>query len=132
MPPRHLGWRINDQKLELSVIEKAEDDWHAYGPLGGAVFMRAALARLLWLATHPECSAAEMPAGRFRGGPRMRNVIHCGPLIETAVSRLERLLSGEVELFTDWIRSQTDAVSDAFTAAALAEDLEVIANSLAL
>lgn len=132
VPARYLGWRCIGEKLELAVIEKAEDDWRAHGPVGGAVYLRAALARLLWLATHPESSAAEMPVGRFRSGAKLRHAVHCGALLETAAARLERLLLGEVEHFTGWVRSQTAAVRDAFTAAALAEDLELIANALAL
>ncbi len=128
-PARCLGWRCAGSRLELAVMEKAEDDWHAYGPVGGAVYFRAALARLLWLATHPETGIAEMPAGWFRGGAKMRHAVHCGTLIEMAAGRLERLLSGDVEVFTEWVRLQTAGLADAFTIAALEEDLELIGKS---
>src|SRR5579863_1871669 len=49
----HLAWRGSGTRLELDVMEKPEDDWRALGPISGARYLRAALARLLWLATHP-------------------------------------------------------------------------------
>ena len=127
---RYLGWRCQGERLELAVLEKAEDDWRAHGPVGGAVYLRMALARLLWLATHPETGIAEMPAGWFRGSAKMRNAIHCGKLIETAASRVEQLLSGDVEVFIEWVRSQTAGLADVFTVAALEEDLELIGKNL--
>ena len=130
-PKRYLGWRRTGTRLELAVIERAGDGWRAHGPLGGgAAYLRAALARLLWLAAHPGCGAAELPAGWFRGGPKMSNAIQCGALLEPTASRLEELLTGRIEEFVKWVKAQTGSASDPFTLAATGEDLEYFVKSL--
>jgi hypothetical protein len=90
--------------------------------------LRATLGRLLWLATHPDASAAELPAGRFRGGKSLTNSVQCGDLADTAANRLERLLAGEAEAFSEWVRNQRTIATDPFTVAALEEDLEMLAT----
>jgi predicted GIY-YIG superfamily endonuclease len=67
-PPRLLGWRLMENRLDLAVREVFEAGWHRSGPLGGGSFaLRASLVRLLWCAIHPERGLAGMPEGWFRG-----------------------------------------------------------------
>jgi len=62
-PPKFFAWRPTPAALELTVLSAQEDDWECHGPLGsGAVHLRAALARLIWLALEPTWSVTELPA----------------------------------------------------------------------
>jgi len=126
--PQFLAWRQDGPILELTVMEKPEDDWQTFGHIGGARYLQATLARLLWLATHPEAGLADLPAGWLRHAPKMRKAIRCGEFSDLAKSQLEALLSGEVQQFCEWTRLQV-AVADVLTLTVLEADLELVAEA---
>ena len=67
-PRRFLSWRIGSQGIELAVRETPEEGWQTHGPLGmSALFLRAALVRLLWCVLHSDRGLTGMPDGWFAG-----------------------------------------------------------------
>ena len=140
-PPRYLGWRINEDGLELMVSEVVEPEWQYYGTadgsaqraLGaGAFALRASLVRLLWCAIHPLRGVADMPQGWFRGRlaqiatiPR-RNA--AAATFDGAASCLAALFAGQSDSFIAWIREKTCEQSHPFEAAVRDADLEAIGD----
>ena len=66
--PRFLVWRWAGRTLELVISETPAVGWLVFGLFGrGAVFLRAALVRLLWYALNPASGATAMPQGWLHG-----------------------------------------------------------------
>jgi predicted GIY-YIG superfamily endonuclease len=131
--PRFLAWRRDGDDLEISVAEIPEEGWRRFGPLGaGALYLRGALLRLLWLAIHPELGAGQMPAGWHQGRRAGVTRIQCGSLADEATSFLKNLLAGEVEAFCDWVKVRRALNTHPFDQAALAEDIEALKKMAAL
>ena len=123
--PRYFAWRCFTQELHLTILDAPKTDWQPHPPLGrNAVILRAAVARLFWVAVHPRLGFAGLPNGWFHGvfGPDI--VIPCGPLIEQAARRLEALLSGQTSEFCSWIRAQMPDSLHRFDQAAIDAELE--------
>jgi len=132
-PPRFLAWRCVEQQLQLAVAEALDGHWRFYGPLGGGAFvLRAVLARLLWLAVHPQLGFSGLPVGWFRGRLDVETAIPCGLMLEPAASSLERLLSGQTAEFCEWIRTLLPADLHPFEKAAIEADLEFVTDGVPL
>jgi predicted GIY-YIG superfamily endonuclease len=128
---RYLTWRATDEALNLAVPIAVEPGWQFHGPLGmGAIWLRAALVRLLWCATHPDRGLAQMPAGWFRGS--LGDVVAIpGPLAgQSALTEselwLRDLFAGRVDEFAEWIRGRTCKQALPFESAAREADLETV------
>ena len=127
--PRYLVWCWADGRLELAVTETPETGWSALGPYGsGAVFLRVALARLIWCAVHPEAGFSGIPAGWKHGRFKGRTIIDCGSLRHTVTAHLENLFCGQAEAFCGWVRTQVAANQHPFEKAAAEADLEYITS----
>jgi predicted GIY-YIG superfamily endonuclease len=106
-PIRFLGWRCVSNSLELEVLESPEEGWSVHGPMGGgAVRLRAVLARLLWVGLNPQCGLAGMPAGWVRGRFSGKVLIHCGAEIEESSGFLGKMFVSEMAGFGEWLRSR--------------------------
>ncbi len=113
--PRFLSRRWVGQLLELTLTETAEGEGHFFGPLGGGILhLRAALARLLWLAWNPEVGSAAMPAGWVHGRlPELARVA-VPPGKEADMPHLEAVLTGlfagDAAGFQTWVNERTLAL----------------------
>lgn len=130
-PPRFFAWRRAAQQLELSIMASPEANWSSYGPLGGTAFaFRAGLARLLWLAVHPQFGFSRLPVGWFHGRMDPEITIPCGAMIEPVSLKLETFLSGQAVEFCEWIRSRLSPELHPFDKAAVEADLEILTEGL--
>ncbi len=129
-PPRFLAWRCVEQQLHLAVAGAADPGWHSHGPLGGAaIILHGVLARLLWLAVHPQLGIAGLPVGWVHGRLDAAAVIHCGAMIEPVAASLQKLRSGQTEPFCDWIRARLPGDLHPFEKAAVEADLELLTDA---
>ena len=129
-PPRYLVWRQVESGLEVAVTETPGPDGRSRGPLGGgAPILRAALARLFWLALHPDPGISGMPAGWFHSKVPDPTVIPCGARIQEVVAKLENLFSGQTEEFRHWILTQSPDPLQPFAKAVLEADLEYVTDA---
>jgi len=127
--PRYLVWSWTDKRLELAVTETPETGWLTRGPYGsGAVFLRVALARMIWFAVNPQAGFSGIPAGWKHGRFKGRTVIDCGSFTQTVAAHLENLFFNQAEAFCGWVRTQVGANQYAFEKAAAEADLEYIAR----
>jgi hypothetical protein len=129
--PRFLIWRRTAQTLELAVTETPTTGWQFFGPFGsGIVYLRAALARLLWFASNPAAGSTSMPAGWVHG--RLGEIATVtdaqgselsGRGIETV---LKELFAGDHDGFVAWAGNQTKALAHAHDLAMRDADLETV------
>ena len=92
-PPRFLVWRLESDRLELTVSETPEAGWRSHGPLGSsAVVLQAVLARLLWMAAHPGRGIAGLPVGWAHGRFEGNLEICRGPGTEEVMSAFGRFV----------------------------------------
>jgi predicted GIY-YIG superfamily endonuclease len=131
-PARFFSWRQSEHGLELAVYSpEAAEGWSAHGPMGaGAMFLRAALARLIWCAIHPKRGPAAMPAGWFAGRHSEITIIprnRADPMDFGALCGwLEALTRGQIDPLICWIRERTAAQIAPFEIACREADLEVL------
>jgi predicted GIY-YIG superfamily endonuclease len=130
-PPRFLAWRRTGQGLDLAVLPALEDGWLCHGPFGaGALPARAALARLLWCALHPQRGLAGLPAGWFHvRRHQAASIPRCQAapeVFEEAQARLSALLGGHADEFAEWIRARTPQPGHPFELAVREADLETV------
>src|SRR5580704_4849310 len=60
--PRFLNWRCTNATIEFLITDKPEPDVRVFGPAGsGLIYLRASLARLIWLSVHPGLGFTRMP-----------------------------------------------------------------------
>ena len=125
--PRFLVWRWAGQTLELAISETPANGWLAFGPFGsGAVFLRAALARLLWYAQNPASGLTAMPNGWAHG--------RLGPIAAIAANQsgvdlvLMKLFEGDTDGFVAWIGEQTKSLVKAYDLEMRDADLETVTN----
>ncbi|MHB8521369.1 MAG: nucleotide excision repair endonuclease [Limisphaerales bacterium] len=129
-PPRFLAWRGVEQELHLVVTEMPEPNWQWHGPLGaGAHVLGALLARLIWLAVHPELGFSGLPVGWFHGRLKSETAIDCGRMIEPVAANLERLRCGHTAEFADWTRAQMPSELCAFERASVDADLKLLTDA---
>lgn len=131
--PRFLGWRLTETGLEMVISGEIDEDWQRHGPIGSsAVWLRAALLRLLWCVVHPDSGLEHMPAGWCRGCRGELATIPrpgcCDSIIQEADSRLVSLFAGQSDEFTAWIRSCTSNRTLKIEQALLEADLETVAQ----
>ena len=130
VPPRYVVWHPIESGLELGVTEAPCPDGHSRGPLGGgAPILRAALARLLWLALHPDPGISGLPAGWFHGKMPDPLVVPRGAGTPAVVASLDQLFRGQTEAFGHWIRAQMPDPLQPFAKALLEADLECVTDA---
>ena len=106
---------------------RGEDGWQSVGPLGsGALFLRAALARLIRLAMYPEHGLAGIPAGWAHGRFSEPTLVRCPEGTQEIHQLLSTLFSGQSEPFTDWLRTRIAPGSRPFELAVITADLEAL------
>jgi predicted GIY-YIG superfamily endonuclease len=135
-PPRFLNWRVDAGGLDLRLTtSEPETDYEAHGPMkGGCLYFHHALARLLWWALHPNRSLFDLPAGWIHGrlGERARIALTAdnADAADIALLRLQHLLRGELEFFSQWIQERTNAAGNPLELAVRDLDLETIRDYL--
>ncbi len=129
-PPKFLAWRATETALEFAIRAEKKDGWECHGPLGAnAVFLRAALVRLLWFSLHPARRVTALPDGWFHGRlPECVSLdVNAGVeahLLIEAPAHLRHLFAGNVEIFAGWLGAGLDL--HPFERQALAVDLETV------
>jgi predicted GIY-YIG superfamily endonuclease len=122
-----LMWRSAGEYLELAVREVPEPGWRRHGPFGGGA--RAAfwaLARLLWLASHPALCLADLPAGWAQGRLLEKVAISNGPLPEETADLLDAGLWDRPECFAAWLEPRLSPRTHPFERAVIEEDMEFL------
>jgi predicted GIY-YIG superfamily endonuclease len=130
-PPRFLAWRRTAEGLDLAVLPAPEEGWLCHGPFrAGAALIRAALARLLWCALHPQRGLAGLPAGWFHGrrhpGTTIPRYEAAPEVFHEAQARLSALLAGHPDEFAEWIQARTPQPGHPFELAVREADLETV------
>jgi hypothetical protein len=125
--PRFLVWRWAGRMLELAISERPAIGWQVLGPFGsGAVFLRAALVRLLWYALNPALGSTAMPQGWLHG--RLGAIA----AIEASQSGVDlvltKLFEGDTAGFVAWIGEQTKPLVKAYDLEIRDADLETVSN----
>ncbi len=133
--PRFLRRRWAGQKLELTLTETAEGAGHFFGPFGGGILhLRAALARLLWLAWNPVVGSAAMPAGWVHGRLGELARIAVPPEKELDAPQVEailtRLFAGDGDGLQTWVSERTQTLSCPHDLALRDADLETVSQFL--
>jgi predicted GIY-YIG superfamily endonuclease len=127
--PRFLAWRNVGTTLELTVTETPETGWQAFGPMGSnAIFLRVALARLMWFARYSELGVVGMPVGWAKGILENPAVIRCGDAVEKILEKTNGVFDGKAAGFCDWIRERINDKSHPFDRAAVEADLEFVTD----
>jgi hypothetical protein len=125
--PRYLAWRLIKEQLELRVSELIEAEWHSAGPLGSmAVYLRNALARLLWCSIYTTLGPSRMPAGWIHGRFESITRIAAGACSAEVHRALMQLFSVQPERFVEWMRAKTPNEPRPFDRAAIETDLEFL------
>ena len=125
--PRFLVWRCARQTLELAISERPAIGWQVFGPFGsGAVFLRAALVRLLWYALNPASGSAAMPQGWLHG--RLGAIATVEANHSGVDLVLAKLFEGDTDGFVAWIGEQTKALAFAYDLEMRNADLETVTN----
>ena len=125
--PRFLVWRGAGQTLELAISERPSIDWQVFGPFGsGAVFLRAALVRLLWYALNPTSGSTTMPHGWLHGRLGAIAAIEANQSGIDPV--LRKLFEGDTDGFVAWIGEQTKSMVKAYDLEMRDSDLETVTN----
>lgn len=125
--PRLLVWRRAGRMLELAISERPSIDWQAFGPFGsGAVFLRAALVRLLWYALNPASGSSSMPEGWLHGRLGAVATIEAGHSgVDLA---LAKLFEGDTDGFVAWIGERTNSLVHAYDLETRDADLETVTH----
>lgn len=131
--PRYLGWRLTGSGLEMAVAGAQVENWQWQGPMGaGAIWLRAALLRLVWCVVHSDLGLEHLPAGWSRCCrtelatiPQRAN----GPaVLAESCCQLSALFTGRVDEFASWIREGTAMRRRKFELALVETDLETVAQ----
>jgi hypothetical protein len=127
--PRFLTWRCADVSVALAITEIPAAGWRAFGPFGGGlVYLRAALARLLWYALNPTAGATTMPHGWVHG--RLGEVVRINAVSEIALREIEdvvtALFDGDAAKFAAWFSGRTTDRMRAYDVDTRDSDLETI------
>ncbi len=116
--------------LVLAVVENPADGWQRFGPLGGgAIYLRAVLARLLWFAVNPGLPITAMPAGWMHYQFEEETAIRCGERLSEINELLEELLVRQTGGFCERFRKALRVDLHPFEKAVVEEHLEQIAKA---
>jgi predicted GIY-YIG superfamily endonuclease len=125
--PGFLVWRALNERLEMAVVETPEPGWRRYGPLGGeARYLHASFMRLLWLATHQERSAAELPVGWTGAGFKAPTALLCAEDSREVLTLLDAFFWEAPAHLLDWIRASVAGRTTAFERNLIALDMETL------
>ncbi len=135
-PNRFLNWRCDEKTLALTISETPAVGWRVFGPFGsGLVYLRAAVARLLWYALNPTSGSVTMPQGWMHGRLgavatlRLREPSESSPIeVETL---LAKLFEGTCEEFTTWIGERTKPLVQIYDVEMRDADLELVSKFMA-
>jgi hypothetical protein len=130
-PKRFLTWRNLGDRLELGVEGNPNSaaDRNVFGPMNSrAVYLRAALARLLWLALHPGRGVSDLPAGWVRGrfGEAAVVPVASSMVVAEAEAHLVELRSGNPNGFCDFIKDKLAANIHPFDICVIEGDLDFV------
>jgi len=131
--PRFLVCRRVGETLELAISETPAIGWQFFGPFGsGVIFLRAALARLLWYALNPASGSATMPHGWLHD--RLGPIASIGAT-QTLAANLDelemvlvKLFEGDTDGFVAWIGERTKSLIHVHDLAIRDADLETVGN----
>lgn len=124
---RYLVWRHMEQKITMAVVENADEGWQSFGPMnGGAVYLQATLARLLWFVASPGSPLSTMPAGWMRHRFDEEIVLRCGDRAGAAAGLLDELFVRRTGGFCERLRGLAGANLLPFEKSVLEENLERI------
>jgi len=125
--PRFLVWRWAGRTLEMAISETPAIGWLVFGPFGsGAVFLRAALVRLLWYALNPGSGSTAMPQGWLHGRLGAIAAIKANDIGVDLV--LTKLFECDTDGFVAWIGERTTSLVHAYDLEMRDADLETVAN----
>ncbi len=98
-PDRYLLWKAQEDGLAMEVREQPETGWSHIGPTGRqALYLHAALARLLWTKIHPGTLLTQLPAGWFDGTHGGRVFLACEKgLAEEVEAQLALIGNGDIK-----------------------------------
>jgi len=126
---RFLAWRCVEERIVLAVAENPADGWQRFGPLGGgAIYLRAVLARLVWFAVNPELTITAMPVGWMHQQFEEETAIRCGERLSEMNELLEELLVRQTGGFCERYKKSVRVDLHPFEKAVVEEDLEQIAK----
>jgi excinuclease UvrABC nuclease subunit len=129
--PRFLVWRSDGARFELAITETPAEQDRQLGPLGGgAVYLRAVLARLLWFALHPDLGMAGLPAGWAQGRLENPTIIRRAKDDHETALLMEGLFAGRVDEFCQGIRVKMKDGLHPFEKAAVEADLESLDHTI--
>jgi predicted GIY-YIG superfamily endonuclease len=124
---RFIVWRLTQNHLELAITEVPEPTWRRFGgTVGISRYLHQSLSRLLWLASNPARTYAELPAGWMQGVFGQAALIHCGEFSDKIESLLELYFWKSSGEFLLWLTLQISARAHAFERTAIEADLEVL------
>jgi hypothetical protein len=124
---KFLAWRLSGQKLELAVTDAPESTWRRFGPLGAhASHLRAALLRLLWLATNPHRALAELPAGWAHGNFAGDASIDCGPSAAEIAALMDAFFWEAPDNLLLWLGARFGARTHPFERSVIDAGLEAL------
>jgi predicted GIY-YIG superfamily endonuclease len=124
---RFLVWRWTGRTLEMAISETPAIGWLVFGPFGsGAVFLRAALVRLLWYALNQASGSTAMPQGWLHGRLGAIAAIKGNHIGVDLV--LTKLFEGDTDGFVAWIGERTTSLVHAHDLEMRDADLETVTN----
>lgn len=115
--PRFLAWKGNAFGIELIITEAAQAGWTTHGPLGGgASYLVASLARVLWLAVNRTEGVERLPVGWMEERVdqvqiNIENSSEAG--VREILEGVETMRRGDVDGFKQWFENQR-AISTVF------------------
>lgn len=123
--PKFIAWRVDSERLEITVVETPAAGWHRFGPLGGgAPQLQQSLLRLLWLALHPERPLSELPAGWVRGEAMAPATLTGTGLVGSMMAALERFFWQDTVDFISWLAETLSPRTHLFERGFIELDLE--------
>jgi predicted GIY-YIG superfamily endonuclease len=102
--PKFIVWRVENERLEISLMETPAAGWQRFGPVGGeASYLQSTIARLMWLALNPDRPLSQLPAGWMRGEFMDTVSLDCRSAAVETVAALEKFFWHDSEEFISWL-----------------------------
>jgi len=125
--PCFLVWRYAGQTLEMTITKTPQSGWQEFGPFGsGVVYLRAALARLIWHASNPTAGSVGLPSGWLHG--RLGSVAAITSNQDGIELVLAKLFEGDTDGFVAWIGERTKALMQAYELEMRDADVETVTS----